>query len=335
MKNNLPALLGFLLLSTPLAATAQFIYTTNNGTITITGYTGPGGAVTIPDTINGLPVTAIGNVIDLSAGGAFQDKSGLTSVTIPDTVTNIGNWAFFSCTSLTNVTIPNAVNSIGYQAFSSCSGLTTVTLPDSVTSLGNYAFNNCYSLASVPALGSITSIGEQAFFNCTNLTRVTLPGSVASIGNFAFWSCSSLTNVTIPRSVTSIGNYAFEECSSLTGVFFNGNTPSTVGLGAFDYISPSVYYYYLPGTIGWGATFAGRPTRLWNPLMQSSGIGPAGFGFNITGTSDIPIVIDAAASLANPSWVPLQRLNLTNGAFYFTDPNWTNYPARFYRIRSP
>ena len=93
--------------------------------------------------------------------------------------------------------------------------------------------------------------------------------------------------------------------------------------------------YYLPGTGGWGATFADRPAVLWNPLMQTSGVGPAGFGFNITGTTDIPIVVEACTNLAIANWVPLQSLNLTNGAFYFSDPNWTNYPARLYRIRSP
>jgi hypothetical protein len=69
--------------------------------------------------------------------------------------------------------------------------------------------------------------------------------------------------------------------------------------------------------------------------MQSSGVGPAGFSFNITGTADIPIVVEAASSLTSAAWAPLQSFNLTNGAFYFSDPNWTNYPARFYRIRSP
>jgi hypothetical protein len=69
--------------------------------------------------------------------------------------------------------------------------------------------------------------------------------------------------------------------------------------------------------------------------MQSSGVGPDGFGFNVTGTADIPIVVEACTNLANASWVPLRSLNLTNGVFYFSDPDWTNYPSRIYRIRSP
>ena len=97
--------------------------------------------------------------------------------------------------------------------------------------------------------------------------------------------------------------------------------------------------FYLPGTMGWGAEFAGRPAVLWNPLVQtgdaSFGVGSAGFGFNITGTADIPIVVEASTTLAHDDWVPLQSLNLTNGAFYFSDPQWTNYPGRSNRIGRP
>src|SRR5258705_489924 len=112
----LPVLL-LLLLTLPAVVQAQFNYMTDNGTITITGYTGPGGAVTIPDTINGLPVTSIGDV-------AFLQRTNLTSVTIGSNITNIGNYAFASCSSLTNVTIPNSVTRMGNWAFSSCSNLT-------------------------------------------------------------------------------------------------------------------------------------------------------------------------------------------------------------------
>ena len=115
MKNTLLALLGFLLLSTPLAATAQqsgdFTYTSDGSAITITGYTGPGGAVTIPATITGLLVTAIGNT-------AFYDKTSLPSVTIPGSVTSIGDGAFASCTSLVAITV-DAANA----AYSSLDGI--------------------------------------------------------------------------------------------------------------------------------------------------------------------------------------------------------------------
>jgi hypothetical protein len=116
-----------------LTNNAQFNYTINNDTITITSYTGSGGTVTIPNTINGLPVTSIGD-------WAFVGSSSLTSVTIPYGVTNIGYCAFQGCTSLTNATIPNSVTSIGVNAFCFCNSLTSVTIPSSVTSIGDGAF---------------------------------------------------------------------------------------------------------------------------------------------------------------------------------------------------
>ena len=134
---------------------------------------------------------------------------------------------------------------------------------------------------------------------------------------------------------------AFGYCTNLTGVYFKGNAPGISGPGFFDVFTGALKatVYFLPGTTGWGATFAYRPARLWNPLIQTSGpgfgIAPGGFGFNITGTPNIPIVVEASTALANAAWIPLQSLNLTNGTFHFSDSHWTNYPARSYRIRSP
>jgi len=164
-----------LLLALPGVVQAQYTYTTNNGTITITGYTGSGGAVTIPSTINGLPVTSIGY-------DAFDSCTSLTSVTIPNSVTNIGIDAFYNCLSLTSVTIPNSVISIGDYTFADCTSLTSVTIPNSVTSIGNCAFIDCTSLTSVTIGNSVTSIGTYAFYNCTSLTSVYFLGNAPSVG---------------------------------------------------------------------------------------------------------------------------------------------------------
>jgi hypothetical protein len=179
----------------------------------------------------------------------------------------------------------------------------------------------------------VTAIGDDAFDGSTNLTSVAIPESVTNIGDYAFAGCTSLTNMTIPGNVTHIGEDVFYGCKSLRGVFFGGNAPN-IGWYAF-YATTDVTVYYLPGTTGWGAIIADRPAKLWNALMQTSGVGLVGFGFNITGTAEIPIVVEACTNLANASWVPLQSLSLTNGAVYFSDPDWTNYPVRIYRIRSP
>ena len=132
-----------------------------------------------------------------------------TSYDIPNSVTSIGDYAFFGCTSLTSVTIPDSVTSIGSGAFGGCESLTSITIPNSVTSISGGAFWNCKSLASITIPNSVTSIGSGAFSYCESLTSVTIPDSVTSIGREAFWNCKSLTSITIPDSVTSIGSNAF------------------------------------------------------------------------------------------------------------------------------
>ena len=150
-----------------------------------------------------------------SITGAFANLSAITSVTIPDSVTSIGDYAFYECSSLTSITIPDSVKSIGGSAFEGCSGFTSVTIPDSVTSIGSSAFSYCSGLTSVTIPNSITIIEYDAFSYCSSLTSLTIPDSVTSIGDYAFSGCSSLTSVTIPDSVTSIGEDAFEGCINL------------------------------------------------------------------------------------------------------------------------
>ena len=168
-------------------------------------------------------------------------------ITIPSSVTNIGNSAFSGCTDLTSVTIPNSVTNIGNSAFSGCTDLTSVTIPNSVTSIGSSAFYNCSGLTSVTInsntivsaqykngsslkdifgdqvttyiIGNdVTSIGQRAFYHCTSLTSVTIPNSVTSIGFEAFRGCTSLTSIEIPNGVISLAQGAFYSCSSLTSV---------------------------------------------------------------------------------------------------------------------
>ena len=285
-------------------------------------------SVTIPNS-----VTSIGD-------NAFQYCASLASVTIPNSVISIGNLAFFECTSLTSVTIPNSITSIGHSVFENCVSLTNVTIPNSVTSIGNIAFQSCVSLTSVTIPNSVTSIGTSAFYDCTNLTSVTIPNSVTSIRPETFSHCTRLTSVTIGTNVISmnINGYAFAYDYSLTGVYFTGNAPSpTNDLTAFS--SDPATVYYLPGTTGWGAVFDGRPTALWLPQAQTSdasfGVRTNQFGFNINWASGQTVVVEATTNLANPVWIPVSTNTLTGGTNYFSDPQWTNYPARFYRISSP
>ena len=123
------------------------------------------------------------------AGHLYLNGEEIKDLVIPNSVTSIGNYAFFDCDDLISVTIPNSVTSIGGGAFSSCSGLTSVTIPNSVTSIGNSAFSVCSGLTSVTIPNSVTSIGPSAFSYCKGLTSVTIPNSVTSIGGGAFSDC--------------------------------------------------------------------------------------------------------------------------------------------------
>ena len=214
-------------------------YIVLNGEVKITGCDTSATTIEIPATINGKPVTSIGDF-------AFYDCRSLTNITIPNGVTSIDNYAFQYCISLTSITIPNSVTSIGERAFHSCQSLTsisipngitnindftfydcsslkTVTIPNSITNIGNYAFKYCISLTSITIPNSVISIGERAFCNCKNLSSVIIPNSVTNIESEAFRYCHNLTNVTIPDSVTNIGNCAFSDCDKLTGITVDAN----------------------------------------------------------------------------------------------------------------
>ena len=190
------------------------------------------------------------------AKNLYINNELVTSLVIPNTVTEIKAYAFYGCTSLTSITIPDSVTSIGRYAFSGCTSLTSVVIPDSVTSIGSYAFEYCDSLTSVNYLGTVaqwcnisfgnsyanplyyaknlyinnelvtslvipntvTEIKDYAFYNCTPLTSVTIPDSVTTIGSGAFYGCEKLSSIVIPDRVTRIGIGAFRGCTSLTSV---------------------------------------------------------------------------------------------------------------------
>ncbi len=397
------------------AQSGDFTYTVNTpaaDSVTITGYTGAGGAVVLPDTIASLPVTAVGD-------SAFYDVDSITSITIPDSVTEIGISSFFACSILTqanigngvgtigqsaflecpkladvtigstvsiigdsafsrcydlvHITIPNSVINIGNNAFKSCNSLVEIAIPDSVATIGSSAFFLCQDLASVTIGTGTTFIGSSAFSACLSLTAITvdaanpaysssggvlfnknqttltafpggktgsytIPAGVATIGTSAFSSCPNLTHVTVPGSVATIGRYAFYGCSSLAGVYFEGDAPVPGNDYIFQY-SNNVTVYYLAGTTGWGATYGGRPTALWNSAnsvtLADPGVTANQFGFFINGTNGQEIVVEALTSLTNSVWLPLQTNTLGENPLYFSDAQWTNHPARFYRVRVP
>ena len=205
-----------LLAATQVVNGIEWTYRVSGGKATIyKGYNQPAipnstsGGVTIPSKLGGYSVSSIGDY-------AFYGCSGMTSITIPNTVTSIGGDAFEGCSGLTSITIPNSVTSIGAFAFTS-SGLSSVTIPNSVTSIEIGVFTDCSGLTSITIPNSVTSIRDGAFMG-SGLTSITIPNSVTSIGEDAFSYCHGLTSVTIPNGVMSIGKGAFYSCHGLTSV---------------------------------------------------------------------------------------------------------------------
>ena len=178
---------------------------------------------------------------------SFRNQK-LTLYVIPNSVTSIGDSAFYDSRSLSNIVIPNSVTSIGDSAFEGCNSLGSLVIPNSVINIGKGAFKWCKSLAEVVIPNSVTNIGEFAFCGCSSLAEVVIPNSVTNIGKGTFANCSSLADVVIPDGVTSIGNNAFMSCSSLeyisipkSVICLNGN-PFFNWNGKLECLSPNFIY---------------------------------------------------------------------------------------------
>jgi hypothetical protein len=211
-------------------------------------------------------------------------------------------------------------------------------IPASVTTIGEAAFGGCSQLTGVTIPTGVASIPNWAFDSCTSLTGIAIPDSVGGIGYNAFRSCWNLTSVTIGNRVTDIAAGAFVDCWLLQGAYFTGNAPS---VGDFVFEGANIVtVYYRPGTTGWGPTFGDRPTAPWllsTPLIleRSAGVQTNTFGFIISWATNAAVVVEATSSLAEPSWSPVSTNTLSDGWSYFSDPEWTNYSSRFYRLGSP
>ena len=294
-------------------------------------------SVTIPESVtsigssafsgcSGLTSITIPNKVTSIGSYAFSGCSGLTSVTINsnailsknyswdnnlkkifgeqvkeynigNSVTSIGQYAFYDCSGLTSVTIGNSVTSIGEYAFSVCSGLTSVTIGNSVTSIGEWAFDDCSGLTSVTLnsntlvskayttdsnlekifgsqvtdyiIGSkVTSIGQYAFYNCSGLKSITIPDGVTSIGEDAFNGCSGLTSVTIGKSVTSIGQQAFYGCSSLDMITCKAATVPKIYNNTFSGVDKTI-----PVCVPTASVALYKATNYWREFAKIRGGG--------------------------------------------------------------
>ena len=173
-----------------------------------------------------------GEEVEVIPSSICNGMNQLTEITIPNSVTSIGDAAFYYCTSLTSVTIPNSVTSIGNSAFWGCSGLTgELVIPNSVTSIGGGAFFYCSGLTSVTIGNSVTSIEAHTFNGCTGLTSIDIPNSVTSIGYMAFEACRNLYSVTIDEGVSHIDSDAFYLCSNVTIVVWKAKNCNGYNFG--------------------------------------------------------------------------------------------------------
>ena len=253
-----------------------FVFRSNGtGTGELVSYTGTDAAVRIPDTystrvVDGETIFIEGDdytvtaIADSSTGAGTFYNSNITSVVIPDSVTSIGKWAFYSCDNLTSIIIPDSVTSIGDYAFLDCYALAevynyspsiTVNLGETSYSnngyLGQYAkvVYNASNLTGEKPETRITVVDNMQYYNYRDdfialapavtretLTEVTLDNRTTEINQHAFYDCSSLTSITIPDSVTNIGGYAFQGCSSLTSITIPDSVTS-IGSSAFSYCS--------------------------------------------------------------------------------------------------
>ncbi len=324
---------------------SHFTWSSSGTAITITGYTGPGGAVAIPHVIDGWPVVSIGTQ-------AFFGKSAITSVIIPNGVTSIGQRAFMNCTGLRSASIPASVTSIGEAPFEACGNLTNIameetsahfssldgvlfnknqsnliqypngkagnyTIPASVTSIASHAFNGSRELTGVTIPDGVTSIGFWAFANCTGLTSVAIPASVTSIGR-SFAGCNNLTEI-----VVSAGNTNY---SSLDGVLFNNNLTTLI-----EYPPGKPGGYHMPASvtsIGSGSFFGCRLlTDVTIPASVGS-IGSQAFGNCILLESaffagNSPTISPNVFQGAAPDFT----VYYVAGSSGFTSPTWEGYPS--------
>ena len=224
----------------------KYAYRVDDGNATITKFLGPDAStkstgsynIEIPTELNDIRVTGLGDysfAVDADSDAGYPGNSlcrNIHSVTIPESVTSIGKYAFARCSSLTSLKLGENIKTIGDHAFYYCIKLESVTIPQSVTFMGDRAFTGCAQLNSLTINDAAISIGDWTFDECYKLTTLSLGEKIKTIGDYAFYDCRILNNVTIPQSVTSIGDQAFGCCYGMDS-FTIKDAATSIGEYAF------------------------------------------------------------------------------------------------------
>lgn len=328
-----------------LYGTAGTTYPSDNDYYPYNGYTKPTGAITIPDSIehDGVtyPVTRIGS-------NSFDECSNITSILLPNTITEIGTTSF-SKTGIDTMIVPNSVQQIGLGAFYHCPNLTYVCIPPSVQSMGNGVFQDCSSLSTVlfnarnctfSTYSASTYRGvtfRKAFDTCINLTTVIFGDSVETIPYAIFYECSSLTNVTIPSTVNSIGMYAFLGCESLTSIILPDSI-TTIPDGLF-YNCSTLTNVIIPNAVSSIGNSAFRNcTSLHNIDLPNNLIiiGNSAFeGCTLLDSVVIPVMVDSIGESAFASCTGLHDIFLeptTPPSIFMTSDYSQFHRQPFYNI---
>ena len=252
-----------------------------------------------------LTISGKGEMYDYQFDSRPWQNHIVKRLIIGDSVTTIGEFAFYGCRSLTSVAIPNSVTTISKRAFRDCSSLTSVTIGNSVTTIGDGAFGDCSSLTSVTIPNSVTTIGEYAFSGCSSLTSVTIPNSVTIIAYKAFSGCTNLQKVHIGNSVKAIGEYAFNKCTSITQISSEAVVPPTCESGVFDGINKSKCKLIVPKN----SLDAYKQAYQWKDflLIEGSTTGITNTVYNKAGLADV-YTIDGTKRLSKASTEEINAL---------------------------
>lgn len=270
----------------------------------------------------------------------FVFCSGLTGITLANSITNLGAYAFYGCENMTVVNLSTHLQAIGEYAFQSCRKLASIEIPDHVVSLGDQAFGDCQALARVKIGAGLSRLGRNVFSSCSSLKSITIPENILELGDGVFFG-SGLERITIYPGVTTISTYAFAYSGQLKRIYFMGTTKPNDGSDIFMGVHADATVYVREKTGAWEGVdlYAGLPVQTWTfttalsvatPRIDSEGIHLTGYG-----SDHLPHTIERSTNLVEGIWIPLTTAFPRSGIFDYVDQMSAAGGTAFYRITRP